>query len=95
MKRQGRGVPEGEAARKAARPGSLKELTTARITAHGAGPGDSRRIALHDFLPDEKLREVANLYDFASMPVSDKWTCHTNGRQTIFEEAAPPALKNY
>lgn len=47
-------------------------------------PGDPRRRALHDFLPDEQLREVANLHDFAGMLVFDKWTCNTNGRQTLF-----------
>jgi hypothetical protein len=48
----------------------------------------SRRSAaahtLHDFLPDEQLREVENLHDFAGMLVFDKWTCNTNGRQTVF-----------
>ena len=47
-------------------------------------PGDPRRITLHDFLPDEQLREVENLHDFAGMLVFDKWTCNTNGRQTLF-----------
>lgn len=47
-------------------------------------PGDPRRMALHDFLPDEQLRQVANLHDFAGMLVFDKWTCNTNGRQTLF-----------
>lgn len=51
-------------------------------------PGDPRRVTLHDFLPDEKLREVDNLHDFAGMLVFDKWTCNTNGRQTVFFEAA-------
>ena len=56
-------------------------------------PGDPRRLTLHDFLPDEQLRRVENVYDFAGMLVFDKWTCNTNGRQTIFyrepvEEAA-------
>lgn len=49
-------------------------------------PGDPRRLVLHDFLPDEKLREVTNLHDFAGMLVFDKWTCNTNGRQTLFFE---------
>jgi hypothetical protein len=49
-------------------------------------PGDPRQMALHDFLPDEKLREVRNLHDFAGMLVFDKWACNTNGRQTIFFE---------
>jgi hypothetical protein len=47
-------------------------------------PGDPRRLTLHDFLPDEQLRHVANLHDFAGMLVFDKWTCNTNGRQTLF-----------
>jgi hypothetical protein len=47
-------------------------------------PGDPRRLALHDFLPDEQLRAVENLHDFAGMLVFDKWTCNTNGRQTLF-----------
>ncbi len=52
-------------------------------------PGDPRQMTLHDFLPDEKLRGVENLHDFAGMLVFDKWTCNTNGRQTVFfEEAA-------
>lgn len=49
-------------------------------------PGDPRHMALHDFLPDEKLRDVENLHDFAGMLVFDKWTCNTNGRQTVFFE---------
>ncbi len=47
-------------------------------------PGDPRELTLHDFLPDEQLREVENLGDFAGMLVYDKWTCNTNGRQAIF-----------
>lgn len=55
-------------------------------------PGDPRRTALYDFLPDEQLRQVNNLHDFAGMLVFDKWTCNTNGRQTVFfEEALRPA----
>jgi hypothetical protein len=49
-------------------------------------PGDPRQMALHDFLPDETLREVRNLHDFAGMLVFDKWVCNTNGRQTVFFE---------
>ena len=49
-------------------------------------PGDPRHVTLHDFLPDEKLRDVDNLHDFAGMLVFDKWTCNTNGRQTVFFE---------
>src|SRR5882724_3022957 len=58
-------------------------------------PGDPRRLTLHDFLPDEQLRGVENLHDFAGMLVFDKWTCNTNGRQTIFfrEERHRPAAQ--
>jgi hypothetical protein len=37
-------------------------------------PGDPRQLTLHDFLPDELLRGVVNLHDFAGMLVFDKWT---------------------
>jgi hypothetical protein len=47
-------------------------------------PGDPRHMALHDFLPDEQLRHVWNVHEFAEMLVFDKWTCNTNGRQTVF-----------
>jgi hypothetical protein len=47
-------------------------------------PGTPGLLTLHDFLPDEQLREVLNLHDFACMLVFDKWTCNTNGRQTLF-----------
>lgn len=47
-------------------------------------PGDPRQVALHDFLPDGQLHRVTNLHDFAGMLVFDKWTCNTNGRQTLF-----------
>ncbi len=47
-------------------------------------PGDPAQMPVHDFLPDEQLRHVENLADFAGMLVFDKWTCNTNGRQAIF-----------
>jgi HipA-like protein len=47
-------------------------------------PEDPRRVAMHDFLPDEQLRAVDNVHEFAGMLVFDKWTCNTNGRQTVF-----------
>ena len=52
-------------------------------------PRDPRQVALHDFLPDEQLREVENLHHFAGMLVFDKWTCNTNGRQTVFFQEGP------
>ncbi len=47
-------------------------------------PGNPAGMAVQDFLPDEQLREVENIADFAGMLVYDKWTCNTNGRQAIF-----------
>ena len=47
-------------------------------------PGAPGETVVYDFLPDEQLREVANLSDFCGMLVFDKWTCNTNGRQAIF-----------
>lgn len=47
-------------------------------------PGHPARLAMHDFLPDEQLRAIANLTDFLGVLVFDKWTCNTNGRQAIF-----------
>jgi hypothetical protein len=47
-------------------------------------PGDPAGMVVHDFLPDEQLRELVNLADFAGMLAYDKWTCNTNGRQAIF-----------
>jgi hypothetical protein len=50
-------------------------------------PGDPHRLTMHDFLPDPLLDQVENLHDFAGMLVFDKWTCNTNGRQTLFFQA--------
>jgi len=47
-------------------------------------PGDPTATVVYDFLPDEQLREVANLEAFAGVLVFDKWTCNTNGRQAVF-----------
>jgi hypothetical protein len=47
-------------------------------------PGNDLPFAVSDFLPDQHLREVHNLHDFLGMLVFDKWTCNTDGRQTIF-----------
>jgi hypothetical protein len=76
----------------------LIEYTTDLVIQLGAGsvpcqaglqfgsryPGDPAQLVIHDFLPDEQLRAVENIADFAGMLVFDKWTCNTNGRQAIF-----------
>jgi hypothetical protein len=51
-------------------------------------PGSPAETVVYDFLPDEQLREVANITDFCGMFVFDKWTCNTNGRQAIFFRGA-------
>jgi len=53
-------------------------------------PGDPRHFAAFDFLSDEDVRRVTNLSDFLGMLVFDKWTCNTDGRQTIFLQERPP-----
>ena len=71
-------------------PALMVELPRSRIPCRAglqfgsSYPGNPRLLTLHDFLPDEQLREVQNLHDFAGMLVFDKWTCNTNGRQTLF-----------
>jgi hypothetical protein len=79
-------------------PRGLIELTADLVIQLGVGrmpcragkhfgsrfPGDPARLTVQDFLPDEQLREVENLADFAGMLVYDKWTCNTNGRQAVF-----------
>jgi len=52
-------------------------------------PRDPRQLTLFDFLPDPLLLSVNNLHDFAGMLVFDKWTCNTNGRQTLFRRDTP------
>lgn len=39
---------------------------------------------LVDYLPEEQLREVRNLEEFAGVLALDKWTCNSNGRQAVF-----------
>ena len=56
-------------------------------------PGDPQRLTFHDFLPDEQLRQVENVHEFAGMLVFDKWTCNTNGRQTIFYRLTPEEMR--
>lgn len=41
-----------------------------------------------DYLPEEQLKQVRNLADFAGMLVIDKWTGNCNGRQAVFTRTA-------
>lgn len=50
-------------------------------------PGSPTETGVYDFLPNEELRQATNLGDFCGMLAFDKWTCNTNGRQTIFFRA--------
>ena len=45
----------------------------------GGGPG-----RVLDYLPEEQLREVRNVAEFAGMLLIDKWTGNANGRQAVF-----------
>lgn len=47
-------------------------------------PRGPHRLTVYDFLPDQQLMKVENLHDFAGILVFDKWSCNTDGRQTIF-----------
>ena len=83
-------------------PGLCIELPRSRIPCRpglqfGSGyPGNPRLLTLFDFLPDEQLREVQNIHDFAGMLVFDKWTCNTNGRQTLFfRDARAPGAPGF
>lgn len=50
--------------------------------------GDSRNARVRDdLLPDYELARVKNVADFMGMLVFDKWTCNTDGRQTLFIQA--------
>jgi len=37
-----------------------------------------------DYLPNEMLKNIRNLADFARVLVLDKWTCNSDGRQAVF-----------
>jgi hypothetical protein len=39
-----------------------------------------------DYLPQELLKRVRNLSDFARVLVLDKWTCNADGRQAIYSK---------
>jgi hypothetical protein len=43
---------------------------------------------LVDYLPEEQMREVKNLAEFAGALVLDKWTGNANGRQAVFQRKA-------
>ena len=42
-----------------------------------------------DYLPNEMLKNVRNLADFARVVVLDKWACNSDGRQAIFSRKTP------
>lgn len=42
-----------------------------------------------DYLPQEMLKLVRNIGDFAGVLVLDKWTCNADGRQAIYSKRSP------
>jgi hypothetical protein len=54
--------------------------------------GSSPRLTF-DWLPNEMLKQVSNLADFARVLVLDKWTCNSDGRQAVFSRKSVRARK--
>jgi hypothetical protein len=50
--------------------------------------GDMTEASICDYLPDDELKDVVNIQDFARVLVLDKWTCNSDGRQAIFKHQA-------
>ena len=50
-------------------------------------PGDPRRTAVYDFLPDSLLGRVVNVSEFLGAYVFDKWMANADARQSIFYRA--------
>jgi hypothetical protein len=46
-----------------------------------------------DYLPQELLKRVRNISDFARVLVLDKWTCNTDGRQAIYGKRSPRSCR--
>ena len=46
-----------------------------------------------DYLPQEMLRQLRNVDDFARILVLDKWTCNADGRQAIYSKPSPRARR--
>lgn len=42
-----------------------------------------------DYLPQELLKRVRNVSDFARVLVLDKWTCNADGRQAVYWKRSP------
>ena len=55
-------------------------------------PGDPRRVATYDFVPDQLLPRINNLKDFLGVLAFDKWTGNTDGRQAVFFRAQTEIL---
>ena len=52
-----------------------------------AFPGDPRKQAVYDFLPDVLLEKVFNRQQFMGALAFDKWTANSDSRQSIFFRA--------
>jgi len=66
--------------------GSRRELCSAGLNFGSRYVGGLMPGQTVDYLPEERLREVRNIAEFAGMLVIDKWTCNSNGRQAVFEK---------
>lgn len=66
--------------------GSRRELCAAGLNFGSRYVGGLMPGQTVDYLPEERLREVRNIAEFAGMLVIDKWTCNSNGRQAVFEK---------
>lgn len=59
------------------RPKSGKQFGSLYVGQHSPG-------LTFDYLPNEMLKNVTNLADFARVLVLDKWTSNSDGRQAVF-----------
>jgi hypothetical protein len=50
-------------------------------------PGDPKRVAVYDFVPDSLLDRLENRNEFLGVLVFDKWTGNADARQSIFLRA--------
>jgi hypothetical protein len=66
--------------------GARRELCSAGLNFGSRYVGGLMPGQTVDYLPEERLREVRNIAEFAGMLVIDKWTCNSNGRQAVFEK---------
>ena len=62
----------------------LQEVCASGFAFASKFPCDPLRAPAYDYLPEEQMRTVNNLSDFAGMLVFDQWTCNCDSRQVVF-----------